>query len=47
MVSNKRHSVAKLQNGVSTVGLDEETIREYVRSQEEADKKLDQLGMFE
>ena len=32
---------------VSTVGLDEETIREYVRSQEEADKKLDQLRMFE
>ena len=32
---------------VSTIGLDEETIREYVRSQEEADKKLDQLKMFE
>jgi putative transposase len=32
---------------VSTVGLDEETIREYVRSQEEADKKLDQLRLFE
>jgi putative transposase len=32
---------------VSTVGLDEETIREYVRSQEEADKKLDQLKIFE
>jgi len=32
---------------VSTVGLDEETIRAYVRSQEEADKKLDQLKMFE
>jgi len=32
---------------VSTVGLDEETIREYVRSQEEADKKFDQLKMFE
>jgi putative transposase len=32
---------------VSTVGLKEETIREYVRSQEEADKKLDQLKMFE
>ena len=32
---------------VSTVGLDEETIRGYVRSQEEADKKLDQLRMFE
>jgi putative transposase len=31
---------------VSTVGLDEETIREYVRSQEKADKKLDQLKMF-
>jgi putative transposase len=32
---------------VSTVGLDEETIRAYVHSQEEADKKLDQLRMFE
>jgi putative transposase len=32
---------------VSTIGLDEEAIREYVRSQEEADKKLDQLRMFE
>ena len=32
---------------VSTVGLNEETIREYVRSQEEADEKLDQLKMFE
>ena len=32
---------------VSTVGLDEETIRAYVGDQEEADKKLDQLKMFE
>jgi len=32
---------------VSTVGLDEETIRTYVRTQEEADKKLDQLKIFE
>ena len=32
---------------VSTVGLNEETIREYVRSQEEADEKLDQLKMLE
>ncbi len=32
---------------VSTVGLDEETIRQYVRNQEEADKKLDQMAMFE
>ena len=32
---------------VSTVGLDEETIRAYVRNQEGADKKLDQLKMFE
>ena len=32
---------------VSTVGLDEETIREYARSQEGADKKLDQLKIFE
>jgi putative transposase len=32
---------------VSTVGLDEETIRAYVRTQEEADKKLDQMKIFE
>ena len=32
---------------VSTVGLDEETVRAYVRTQEEADKKLDQLKIFE
>jgi putative transposase len=32
---------------VSTVGLDEEAIRAYIRSQEEADEKLDQLKMFE
>jgi putative transposase len=32
---------------VSMVGLDEEAIREYVRSQEEADERLDQLKMFE
>ena len=32
---------------VSTIGLDEEAIREYVRSQEEADKKLEQLRMLE
>jgi putative transposase len=32
---------------VSTVGMDEEAIREYVRSQEEADEKLDQMRMFE
>jgi putative transposase len=32
---------------VSTVGLDEEALREYVRSQEKADKKLDQLKMFD
>ena len=32
---------------VSTVGLNEEDIREYVRSQEEADEKLDQLRMFQ
>lgn len=32
---------------VSIIGLDEKTIREYIRSQEEADKKLDQMRMFE
>ena len=32
---------------VSTIGLDEETIRAYVRSQEEADKKSDQLKLLE
>ena len=32
---------------VSTIGLDEKTIQEYIRDQEEADKKLDQLKMFD
>ncbi len=32
---------------VSTVGLDEKTIQEYIERQEEADKKLDQLRIFE
>ena len=32
---------------VSTIGLDEETIRAYVRSQKEADKKSDQLKLLE
>ena len=31
---------------VSTVGLDEEVIRRYIREQEEEDKRLDQLGLF-
>jgi putative transposase len=32
---------------VSTVGTDEETIREYIRRQEKEDRRLDQLSMFE
>ena len=32
---------------VSTVGVDEETIRDYIRRQEEEDRRLDQLSMFE
>ena len=28
---------------VSTVGIDEETIRDYIQKQEEEDKRLDQL----
>jgi putative transposase len=32
---------------VSTVGADEETIRNYIRSQEAEDRRLDQLGLFE
>jgi putative transposase len=31
---------------VSTVGRDEETIRDYIRKQEEADERADQLEMF-
>ena len=31
---------------VSTVGRDEETIREYIRSQEQADQRVDQLNLF-
>ena len=32
---------------VSTVGLDEVMIREYIRTQEEQDKRFDQLRIFE
>lgn len=32
---------------VSTTGLDEEAVREYIKKQEEEDKKLDQLKMFD
>jgi len=31
---------------VSTVGIDERTIREYIRQQEENDRKLDQQRLF-
>jgi putative transposase len=31
---------------VSTVGRDEQTIREYIRKQESEDARLDQLEMF-
>ena len=31
---------------VSTVGRDERSIREYIKKQEEEDKRLDQLGLF-
>ena len=31
---------------VSTVGRDEATIREYIRTQEEEDKRLDQLNLW-
>ena len=32
---------------VSTVGRDEATIREYIKQQEQEDRRLDQLSMFE
>jgi len=32
---------------VSTVGTDEETIRNYIKQQESEDRRLDQLSMFE
>ncbi len=32
---------------VSTVGRDEETIRQYIKKQEVEDRRLDQLNMFE
>ena len=31
---------------VSTVGLDEEMVRNYIKNQEQEDKRLDQLQMF-
>ncbi len=32
---------------VSTAGRDEDSVREYIRRQEEEDRRLDQLNMFE
>ena len=32
---------------VSTTGLDEDVVRDYIKRQEDEDKKLDQLKMFE
>ena len=32
---------------VSTVGIDEETIREYIKAQEKEDRRLDQMNLFE
>jgi len=32
---------------VTTAGLDEEALREYIRAQEEGDRKLDQMRLFE
>jgi putative transposase len=32
---------------VSTVGLDEEVVRQYIQDQEAEDRRLDQLGMFD
>ena len=32
---------------VSTVGQDEETIRQYIQAQERIDRKIDQLNLFE
>ena len=32
---------------VTTVGKDEEAVRKYIREQEEADRKLDQLNLFD
>jgi len=31
---------------VTTVGRDEDTIREYIRNQEEADARLDQMNLW-
>ena len=31
---------------VSTVGLDEEVVRQYIQNQEAEDRRLDQLGLF-
>ena len=32
---------------VSTVGIDEETIRAYIKAQEKEDRRLDQMNLFE
>ena len=32
---------------VSTVGMDEQAIREYIRAQEKEDRRLDQMNLFQ
>jgi len=32
---------------VSTIGMNEETIRAYIRAQEEEDRQLDQMNLFQ
>ena len=32
---------------VSTVGIDEEALRQYIQQQEAGDRRLDQLGLFD
>jgi len=32
---------------VSTVGADEQTVRDYIKRQEEEDRRIEQLSLFE
>jgi len=41
------HQILARGNYVSTVGRDEKTVREYIKNQEQEDRRLDQLELFE
>ena len=41
-----KYSVSSVVGFIKTVGRDEATIRDYIRNQEQEDKRMDQLNMW-